>query len=247
MKKILLIGLLLLTSACQLPKSAPTAEPLPTQTPLPPPTATQPAATFPPTETATPAPTSTPEPPPLYYVDEFDSQSPYWEFLQAGGADAPQTSVQNGALRADFSSPDAWFVGVNSAHSYADVVLRAKTRIAVGGSVGLICRYSAAGWYEFDAASDGSYGIYYAQWLADGVVKYVPILNGNSSKINAAENEIGLTCVGERIQVYANGEIIRNIDATNYGLEEGAIGIAAAAFANVPAEALFDWFQVGAE
>lgn len=247
MKRIFLVAFLFLTSACSPSNAMPTVETPPTQTPLPPPTAIQPSATFPPAETATPAPTSTPQPPALYFADEFDSLSPYWDLIQAGGATAPQTAIQDGALRVDFSAPDAWLVGVHSVHTYADVIIRAQTSIAVGGSVGLICRYSADGWYEFDAASDGSYGVYYAQWLADGIVKYVPMMSGVSPRINAAENEIGLACLGERIQIFANGEMIRNIEAGGYGLTEGKIGIAAAAFANIPAAVFFQRIQISPE
>jgi hypothetical protein len=234
MKKLFIIGCLLLTSACNLPIPTPTTDPPLTATPLPSPvpvTETQPAATL--------------KPLPLYFTEEFDSNSPYWEFLQAGGTSTPVTSFQSDSLHIDISSPDTWFIGIHNANSYPNVFVRAKTSATPTGSVGLICRYSEDGWYEFNVSNDGTYSLLLGQWLSPGIVKYAPIINDLSNKLTGSTaSEIGLFCEDNFLQLYANGTMIRRVEVTNYGLTEGKIGITAASFAEIPMSAIFEWVQV---
>lgn len=241
MKKIIILGCLLLTSACNMPVPAASAESTHTATLLSSPESGSTPQTAAPTE-ALPA---TPTPPALYFTEEFDAPSPYWEFLQAGGATDLTPSIENGSLRIDTSSPDTWFVGVHTAHSYANVFVRAKATISPSGSVGLICRYSTDGWYEFNAAADGTYSVLLGQWLSPGVAKYIPIINdkGKQLTVNTA-NEIGLFCEDNFLHLYVNDTLIRRVDIKNYGLTEGSIGITASSFAEVPMSAIFEFVSV---
>ena len=246
MKKIIIIGLLLLTSACNLGVPSPTAEvSLPateteTLLPLPQPVTETPTIVF--TETAVP----TLAPPPRFYTEEFDAASPYWEFLQAGGVTSPVTSFENGSLRVDFSSPDTWFVGAVTTHSYSNVFVRARTSFSPNGSAGVICRYSAEnGWYEFNASNTGGYSVLLGQWLAPDVVKYIPVLTDGTNLLSGnSSNEIGLFCQDNFLQLYVNGTLVRRVEVTNYGLTEGGVGISASSFAEVPMIALFESFSV---
>ncbi|GAB1472257.1 hypothetical protein MASR2M66_31350 [Chloroflexota bacterium] len=240
MKKYIFgLSLLLLISACTMPVSAPAAESTPTQTPLSAPTTVRAAPSLVPTETAVP----TPEPLPLYFTDEFDTSSPYWEFLQAAGNSAPQI-IYDGNLRINFPSADTWFVGVHNAHTYANVFVNAKMSISPNGSVGLICRYSESGWYEFNAAN-GAYSILFGQWLSPGVAKYIPIVTAQSNLLaGGSSHDLGLFCEDNFVHTFVNDTPLRRIEVTNYGLTEGNVGIAAASFVEVPAEALFENFSV---
>lgn len=241
MKKIFILGCLFLTSACNLPASTPDVKATSTQTPLPAPTTVSAAPSLTPAETTVP----TPEPPPLYFIEEFDAPSPYWEFLQAGGASALVPVIENGSLRIDTSSPDTWFVGIHTAHSYSDVFIRAKASLSPSGSVGLICRYTSDGWYEFNAATDGTYSVLLGQWLSLGVVKYIPIINDNNPQWTAnTTNEIGLFCEGSFLHLYVNDTLIRRVDVTNYGLTEGNAGMSASSFREVPMSATFEFVTV---
>ncbi|NWF64124.1 MAG: hypothetical protein HXY38_07440 [Chloroflexi bacterium] len=245
MNKKKFIGLiLLLTSACSLPASTPEVKPAPTQAPLPTPETVSVTPSLAPTETAVP----TPEPPPLYFTDEFDTSSSYWEFTQAGGAAPPTPSFENGALRIDISSPDTWLVGVHNVNSYENVFVRAQTALNPGGSVGLLCRYSEGGWYEFNTSNNGTYSLLLGQWLSPGVAKYIPILNDKSNQLaGASNNEIGLFCQDNFLQLFVNGVMIRRVEVTNYGLAEGRIGISASSFAEIPMSAIFEWVRVSLE
>lgn len=245
MKKIFLFGILFLTSACNMPASTPEVETTPTQTPLPAPTIVSVTPSLVPTETAVP----TPEPPPLYFSDEFDTSTPYWEFMQAGGVAAPVTNISEGALRIDIAASDTWLIGIHNVHGYLNVFVSAQTSISPSGSTGLICRYSAEdGWYEFNASPNGDYNLLLGQWLSPGIVKYLPIISDVSNQLTGnAANEIGLFCEDNFLQLYVNDVMIRRVEVTNYGLREGKIGITTASFGDVPVSALFESITVSDE
>ncbi len=245
MKKLLLTGCLILITACQAADPAPAPESTPTTAALPTPAPATPTPT-PPIPTDTPAPT----PIPYYFTDEFRVPSPYWEILQTGGLTEPSSAYENDALRIDITSPDTWSIGIHSAHSYPDVFIRAKVSASPSGSAGLICRYDEeAGWFEFNAASDGTYNALHGQWLAEGVAKYVPIISDRSVHLSpgALNYELGLSCQGNFISLYVNDVVIRRLDVANFGLTEGRIGITASSLREAPVTALFEWVRVEEE
>jgi hypothetical protein len=241
MKKIIpLLGCLLLSLACNLGVPAPGSGPTASATPLSAPgldAAAQAAI-------AAETPSSTLEPPPPYFTEEFDASSPYWKIIQIGGAQ-PATSTFNGSLRIDYPAPDSWIIGIHIIHSYSNVYLRAKTSVDPGGSVGLICRYNETnGWFEFNAASDGTYSLLLGKWLTGGIAAYVPIVNDNSDLIKSPALELGLFCEDNFLRLYINNTLIRNVDVTNYGLTGGNIGVSAASFSQAPMTAIFEWVKV---
>ncbi|MBI5822779.1 MAG: hypothetical protein HZB18_02035 [Chloroflexi bacterium] len=246
MKKILLTGCLLLITACQsaTPTLAPESAPTTTLPPTPVPVAETP--TIPPAPTDSP----TPAPPPLFFTDEFDTPSTFWQFFQTGGTDAPLTAIENGQLRVDISSPDTWHLGIHNAHTYSNILIRAKISASPSGSVGLVCRYNETqGWYEFNVASDGTYSALFGQWLAPGIAKYLPLATDANSGLNPGNinSEIGLSCQDNFMILYVNETLLRRLDVTRYGLAEGNIGISAASFVETPLTAFFDWVKVSEE
>ncbi len=245
MKKVFFIGcLLLLGSACNMPATpAPTAESAPAQTDSPTPTPASPNLDIPTSIAASP----TPEPPPYFFTDEFDTGSPYWEFLQSGGLSEATLLFEDNALRIDISTPDTWSIGIHNAHSYANVFIRAKISANPAGSAGLICRYDESrGWFEYNVASDGTYSALHGQWLAPGIAKYVPIITDRSGHLNAGSlnYEIGLSCQDNFIFLYVNDALIRRLEVTNYGLTEGNIGITVSSFKETPMTASLAWVTV---
>ncbi len=239
MKKqpFLIIGCLTFSLACNLPFLSPTVETPPTQTALP----TQKVE-----PTAQASPTASPEPPPLYFTEDFDISSPYWDIVQAAGAQNAEITTSNGALQIVHTAPDTWLVGINTAHTYSNVFVRTKASLSASGSAGLICRYTPnAGWYELDIASNGTYSLLLGQWLSPGIAKYIPIISDNINSSSGVQgSEIGLFCSEGFLEIYLKDSLIRRYDATNYGLTEGNIGIASASFAEVPMTAFFEWVKV---
>ena len=237
MKKILLIGCLILITSC----SSPSGEQ--TETPAPAPSST---ATVPPTPipfTDTPAPTATPAPSPTpfprFFTDEFESSVAGWVILQAGGESVPNTKTENSNFILQMDSPFSWLYAIYGAQDYTNVRIDAQFTNQAGSpaSMGLICRYSEeAGWFEYNVSTDGSYNLLYGSWLAVGIADYLPITDGVSNLIqpSGAPQLIGLTCSDTALALYVNGAIVRNVDVANYGLTEGRVGITASSFENTP-------------
>lgn len=202
------------------------------------------------TMTFTPAPTATSAPPtpvPLFFTEEFNTGLGAWASFQTGGAEAPTVNFENNLLRIDFSSPDTWYYAIHNAHEYSSVFVSAKFLGAPTGSIGVICDYSESnGWYEFNLASDGTYGVLFGQWLAEGIAQYSPIATDTTEYLQAGnlDYEIGLTCQENILLLHINGKLFRKMDVTRYGLTEGRIGITASSFDEIPMIATFDWVKV---
>lgn len=247
MKKTLLLGYLILLTACQTTTAAPTPEAslFPTETP-PPPT--------PIPVTATPEPTFTPEPSPTpfprYFTDEFDSSLAGWVILQAGNDAVPNIAAGNSQLTLQMDSPNTWLYVLYGAQDYGDVQVNTAFEFRAGSdsSVGLICRYSEEkGWIEFNVSSDGSYNVLYGTWLETGIASYLPVVDGQSEylKLDTSPQEIGLTCQGSVIFLFINGKLFRNVDVSRFEVVEGKVGVAASSFESVPAVISLDRVTVG--
>lgn len=238
MKKILLIGCLILITACQ------------TETPTPKPSSF-PTATLPPTPvsvTNTPEPTPTleptPTPLPRFFTQEFDSSFAGWVILQAGKETIPNIAIENGTLRFQMDSPYAWLYALYGAEDYADVHVETEfvNSALSPASIGLVCRYSETdGWFEFNVSTDKTYSVLYGRWLDTGIADYLPIMGGSSKEIGQSgeTQHIGLTCSGTTLYLRINGNIVRSVDVSSYELAEGRVGLTASSFENIPVIAVF--------
>jgi hypothetical protein len=241
MKKFLLIGFLILTSACQ--------QATPTPGPTLPPTVTVPASPtpIPATSTLVPTPTLTPTsaPPPQYFTNEFDSSFDNWVILQAGNESVPNVSVQDGTLRLQIDSPYSWMYALYGAHDYADVYVETEvTNNAMSpASLGLICHYDEEhGWYEYNVTSDGTYNVLLGRWLSNGIATYLPISNGSSREIGQSGEsiQIGMNCSENTLYISINGQVIRSVNISDYELTGGQVGLTASSYENIPIIAAFD-------
>jgi len=243
MKKILLIGFLTLTVACQsaistiAPASTPTAL---TQTLSAPATITQ---TVIPTEVLSPTPS------PRFFTENFDMIPPAWAIIQTGNESSPQIKAEGGALIFELNAPYTWTYAIYGAHDYTDIRIDAsfENRGTSPEAIGLVCRYSEQnGWYEFNISTDGTYNILYGQWMAQGIASYAPIANDTSEYIKRGETqyELGLACQQNTLWLYINQKLFRKIDVAHYGLTEGKVGLAVSSFENTPVISAFDWVKV---
>ncbi|GAB4462417.1 MAG: hypothetical protein Kow0070_21370 [Anaerolineales bacterium] len=241
MKKLLSIGLLLLTAACQ------TAAPAPTPALPPTVTATLPPTPIPVTSTPEPTPTLEPSPTPLprFFTQEFDAPLAGWDILQAGSETSPNMSVEGGALRLQMDVPYAWLYAVYSPEDYADVHIEAEyvNSALTPAAAGLMCRYSPTeGWLEYNVLTDGTYNVLYGKWLDTGVADYLPILDGTAPGIKQSGDiqQIALTCTGATLYLYLNGSLIRSVNVERYNLPPGKAGLTASSFENAPVIAVFN-------
>jgi hypothetical protein len=243
----LLIGCLLLLTACQPTTTTPVALPPSTIT-IP---VTQTPTVVPGTDTPAPTPTAelTPTPLPRHFTNEFDSPLEGWTILQTGSDTAPKIQAKNSILTLQMDSPFTWVYAVYGAQDYESVRIDAQFTNQGGtpSSIGLLCGYSESdGWLEFNVSTDGSYNVLYGQWLASGIADYLPIWSGPSGAIGASgtPQEVGMVCSGTTLSLYINLQNIRNVDVSRYELPGGKVGLTASSFENTPIIAAFDWIRV---
>lgn len=244
MKKYFLSLLFLLTTACQPGTMTPSS---PTTTPSRITPTSRPAT---PTQTAIPSHTSTAPPPQRYFTEEFDGETTYWSILYASGDSAGTESFnQNGILNIRITNPYTWLYALYGAYDYEAVHLetRFENNASNVNALGLVCNYNEQdGWYEFNIASDGAYNLLYGQWLAEGIVRYTPILNDTTDRINKgnAVNEIGLDCYDNIVQLYINSKLIRKLNLSRFGLTRGKVGLSMASFGETPVHLAVYWVKV---
>ena len=247
MKKTLLLGLLLLI-ACQ-----PTT-PMPTPTATITKTATRVTPTLIPTtatEVFTPSPTLTPEPPPRYFGGAFDPQPEHWVTHLASGESMPQVQFEDGFLTFYLTQPYTWVFATYDAYDYTEIHIEAimQSRQVTPSSMGLICRYSKNGWYEFTISEDGTYSVLFGQWLAEEIAAYTPVVADSSEYIHTERengyvaNKIGLICQEDILWLYMNDKLFRKLDVSRFGLKDGKVGVAAASFENSSVVAAFGSFS----
>ena len=246
MKKLILLGCLLVITACQ--QATPTlvaASLFPTETALPTP--------VPVTETPAPTPTleSTPTPFPQFFTDEFDALQAGWVILQAGNDSIPSITNENSRLTLEMDSPYTWVYALYGAQDYTNVRVDTKfvNNALSPASIGLVCHYSETdGWLEYNVTTDGTYNVLYGKWLSNGIADYLPVLDGSSNAIqqSGVEQQIGLICTDTTLTLLIDEKIIRNVDVSRYKLVEGKVGVTASSFENTPVIASFDWVKVSA-
>jgi len=246
MKKLLLIGCLILTASCQ------TTTPLPEPVIIP--TVTIPASPSPIPASKTPEPTPTLEPPtstplPQYFTTNFDASLSGWVILQAGNDAAPNVSVENNILRLQMDSPYTWLYALYSPFDYGDLHIETEfiNNALTPASTGLICRYSETdGWLEYNISTDGAYNVLYGRWLSVGIADYLPVIDGVSKEVKQSGEiqQIGMTCAGTILRLYINGTIIRTVDVSSYELGKGKVGITASSYESVPVVVAINWVTV---
>jgi len=250
MKKLLLIGLFLLTACLSLSDGQGAT---PGTSPAPVATATRITPTTVPatiTPTVAPSPTATRLLPKKFFTEEFDIAPVYWSTLYASG-DPGRVDILNkdSTLTFELYSPNAWLYAIYGAYEYDSVHIETLVE-SLGNdlnAMGLVCNYGEqAGWYEFNISTDSTYNVLYGQWIAEGIARYTPILNDASDRIATgnAINEIGLDCYENILQLYINGKLIRKLNVEHIGLAGGKVGLSLGSFEEAPVILAFDWVKV---
>ncbi|HEU0295726.1 MAG TPA: hypothetical protein VFR47_23505 [Anaerolineales bacterium] len=245
MKKLLLIGCLILITACQPATATPAPSFFPTSTT--PASATPIPVTFTPQPTSTPAPSPTPFP--RFFTNEFDSSLEGWVMLQAGTESVPDIQNENGNVILQMGFPYVWLYALYGAQDYSNIRIETQftNRALTPASAGLICRYSEEdGWFEYNVSTDGTYNVLYGRWLSMGIPEYLPITNGSSKQIqpSGTTQRVGLACSDTTLFLYINEALLRQVDVSRYELAQGKVGLTAASYENTPIVVGFDWVTV---
>jgi len=214
-------------------------------------------ASAPPTEppTSVPAPTATPVPEPTsppptpapqrFFTEEFDGNFDGWlYFYFADDESGFDVAPQDGRLVFDIQDEYNWVYVYYDAQTYDDVRIEveANNRGYNNNNVSLICRYSDAGWYEFNIANNGLYWIYLYDENSDAGFK--ELANGGSNKIHSGKetNQYAAVCNGKKLTLYINGVKTRTIEDGT--LDEGKVGVSVSSFDVVPINVEIEWFKI---
>ncbi len=234
--------------------TAPTEAPLPAPTQEPVqiiPTATEPEPE--PTQvpaTEAPSATQTEEAPAAseFFREEFDSQDALanWDSFSLGsGEDRNLVIEQEGDhLLFDLGDKNLYVYYMYKPHEYDDVSIRlnAENRGRNNNNVSLVCRMNSEGtqWYEFSVESGGLWYLYAVD------KKYNIVANGgtNALKQGREVNEYAMTCKGDEIALFVNGEEIRSVSDKTYGFNRGLVGFNISSLNVLPITVEVNWFEI---
>jgi hypothetical protein len=211
-----------------------------------------------PTTMPTEVPQATEPPAPQaqqFFTEEFDSPlSSDWDVLTVTAsdkADPDKVTVdsQDGKLVWNFDSEYVYYYLFYNAFNYEDVRLdiNADNRGRNNNSISLICRYDPkVGWYEFNIANSGVYDILYAEVTESGKIAYNTIANGGSNSIKQGKevNEYAISCKGDELTLYINGDEVNSITEKKYGLRSGQVGMSVSSFNVLPILIEMDWVKI---
>ncbi len=191
-----------------------------------------------------------------FYTEEFNTEDNNWEYLLVNGSNQQIVNgsaglmsmrTAGGLLVFDLQNQGTLAYATYKPFTYTDVRLdiKAGNRGANDNNVGLICRKSDAGWYEFDIASNGLYQIFFAK-IVNNAVEYTRIADGGSNKIKTgwAENEYGIVCQGSTLVLNINGTEARRLEDKTYLLPEGKVGISVSSLKDAPAIVDLYWARI---
>lgn len=215
------------TPVPQLPSEVPPVQ-LPTQ-----PSIQLPPPTLAPTDAPQlPQPTSAPvEVVQDFFKEEFTTNSNLgnWSYFTTGpGGDDSNLSVelQDDGLLFDLGALDLYVYYLYEAQlTYKDttVTMVAENRGANNNNVSLVCRldYDKEEWYEYSFESGGVWYLYAVEGGA-----YNRMDNGGSNDLHQglAVNEYAMTCKGNVITMYINGQKLKAVTDNKYGFSKGQVG-----------------------
>lgn len=228
---VLLVGLACgtTTEVTSEPPAQPTQEPPPTLPP--PPTATEAA--------------------PAYFTEEFISSSlPYWSYFLTSGDESKVTAKSGGdRLTIELQGTDIYFYLLYDPYIYTDVRIdaRATNRGMNTNNISFICRYNGTDWYEISISNGGLYWFYYGKWDKSGVTaSYGVMTNGGTDNIRTgkATNDYTVTCIGNKISLYVNGQLEGSYVDRDYDLREGQVGINVSSLNVYPIIIDFDYVTI---
>lgn len=201
--------------------------------------ATPTATAVPPTERPTniPSTATSTAAPQKFFKEEFDANSKpdNWAYFIASGDDSNFTIEQkNDGLIFDLGSRDlyVYYLYEGQVYENAALTLVAENRGVNKNNVSLVCRldYENAEWYEYSFDSGGLWALWAYQ---DG---YNLLDNGgsNSLKQGLAVNEYAMTCDGNDITMYVNGEKLKTYTDRKYFFIDGQVGFNISSFDFLP-------------
>lgn len=220
------------------PSSMPTEKPSSIDLPQPSATVEKALPTNPPLPTAT-------EEPPYYFTEEFDEDPyPNWGlYVISGDENKLTTYFDDSMMFYELNGPDIYAYYIYEYYVYEDVrlELEAENFGLNKNNVSLVCRQYDVEWYEFSVESGGLWYLY-----AHNDDGFNLLGSGGTKLLNMGKevNDYGMTCQGNTITLYINGEEIKSIKDNTYRFREGAVGFNISSLDIFPIEIGVDWLEV---
>lgn len=218
--------------ACQAVSGGGTPTPFPTLPPVP---TAIPAIESTATEDAPSAPTESSQAQPSteaqeFFTEEFENEAfldQWYYFVFGPGSDNDENLqiFQDGdGVTIDPGALDFYLYYIYDPKSYGDVKLTmvAENQGRNNNNVSLVCRldYDNARWYEFSVESGGLWYLY----AYDNGYNTLDSGGANALKQGKAINEYGMTCEGNVITMYINGDELKSYTDRNYNFGNGQVG-----------------------
>jgi hypothetical protein len=195
---------------------------------------TQPSIQLPP-PTSKPAdvpaqqPTDTPKD---FFKEEFNSNTNMgnWTYFYMGKGSSDTSNLkvdlQNDGLLFDLGTKDLYvYYLYESQLAYKDttVTLVAENHGANNNNVSLVCRlnYDKGNWYEYSFESGG---VWYLYSVNDGTYKTMDNGGSNALHMGVAVNEYAMTCKGNTITLYINGNKLKTYTDKVNAFFDGQVG-----------------------
>jgi len=226
------------------PTETPEPTAVPTETPIPTPTEVPPT----PTEAASPTPEGA-------FRTDFEDEAEFdqWTGFRVdpdslrqveGTGNRVTVEIVDGKFRFDIRDTFTWVYFIYQPLETANVRLETEA-LNLGrntNNVSLICRYSEAGWYEFNISNGGLYDIFR---FDANVRDYITLGSGGTTSIITGQgtNEYAIECNGDELSLFVNGgPAIKTVrDST---LTTGKIGLSVSSFPVTPIILEFDYLEV---
>jgi serine protease Do len=186
---------------------------------------------------------------PAYFTEEFDADTstiPDWTwFITSGSENKFNIYKERGRLVFDLNGPEIYSYLAYDPWIYESVRLdtRAENRGMNTNNVGLICRGSDEGWYEFSISNGG---LWYF-WAYDGSTELYTLLDkGGSTAVRTGKdiNDYTVFCYDNTLALYINGVETHTMEETQFRFTEGWVGIGVSSFDVYPINIEFDWITI---
>lgn len=189
-----------------------------------------------------------------WYLEEFSSDTSLdnWNefyFTQASDTEYDNETdihIEDDGVWFDINLEETYIYLFNENYTYDDVAVELEVENTGPHNsqyINLVCRYTPdEGWYEFSVAASGKVQL----WRYSFEDGYILIEEGGSTKIKQGNetNDFKITCIGNKLSLYINGDLWQKKAFVDSNYREGYIGISAGTMNVFPIQVVFNWVEV---